>query len=176
MERLSRLDGRQTELSVKSDSRTRTIDIGTIFGGFLPAGSVISLEGGLGVGKTLFVSGICAGLEVKEEVLSPTFILLEEYNGLFPILHFDLYRLEKLEEVYKLGLFDLADGRNIILVEWGDRLPEGVLKYDIHVDIQIVSNSERIINFKAPKNLAVALTEENIEGNTLNNGSGQFSS
>ena len=176
MERLSRLNGRQAELSVKSDSRKKTIDIGKIFGGFLPAGSVISLEGGLGVGKTLFVRGICAGLEDKEEVLSPTFILLEEYNGLFPILHFDLYRLEKLEEVHKLGLFDLADGRNIILVEWGDRLPEGVLKYDIRVDIQIVSNSERIINFKVPENLAVALMQENIEGNTFNNGSGQFSS
>jgi len=170
------LNGRQAELSVKSDSRKKTIDIGKIFGGFLPAGSVISLEGGLGVGKTLFVRGICAGLEAKEEVLSPTFILLEEYNGLFPILHFDLYRLEKLEEVHKLGLFDLADGRNIILVEWGDRLPEGVLKYDIRVDIQIVSNSERIINFKVPENLAVALMQENIEGNTFNNGSGQFSS
>ncbi|HMA75731.1 MAG TPA: tRNA (adenosine(37)-N6)-threonylcarbamoyltransferase complex ATPase subunit type 1 TsaE, partial [Candidatus Krumholzibacteriaceae bacterium] len=125
--------------------------------------SVVSLEGGLGAGKTLFAGGICEGLGIKEEVLSPTFILLEEYKGLFPVFHFDLYRLERIEDVRKLGLFDATGGRNVILVEWGDRLPEGVLEFDIHVDIKIIKGDERRIGFKAPNNLIRKLMEGNIE-------------
>jgi len=86
---------------------------------------------------------------------------------LFPVFHFDLYRLEKLEEVQKLGLFDTVKGNNVVLIEWGDRLPDGFLKFDIKVYIQIVSSSERIINFNAPENFAEALMENNV----FNNGS-----
>jgi tRNA threonylcarbamoyladenosine biosynthesis protein TsaE len=167
MDRIGFFSENTVELSVKSKSRARTIEVGRLFGSLLPAGSVISLEGGLGVGKTLFAGGICAGLGVVDKVLSPTFILLEEYKGLFPILHFDLYRLEKLEEVQKLGLIEAADGRNVVLVEWGDRLPDGVLRFDIKVYIQIVSSNERIINFNAPENFTEALMEKN----DFNNGS-----
>ncbi|MCD6379766.1 tRNA (adenosine(37)-N6)-threonylcarbamoyltransferase complex ATPase subunit type 1 TsaE [bacterium] len=167
MDRIGCFSEQTVELSVKSKSRERTIEIGRVFGSFLPAGSVISLEGGLGVGKTLFAGGICAGLGVMDKVLSPTFILLEEYDGLFPIMHFDLYRLEKLEEVQSLGLIDAADGCNVVLVEWGDRLPDGVLRFDIKVYIQIVSSNERIIDFNAPENFTRALMENNV----FNNGS-----
>lgn len=167
MNRIGCFSGRDVESSARSESLERTVDIGRIFGSILPAGSVVSLEGGLGVGKTVFTGGICAGLGVKDKVLSPTFILLEEYDGLFPVFHFDLYRLEKLEEVQKLGLIEAADGTNIVLVEWGDRLPDGFLKYDLEVYIQIVSSSVRIINFKAPENFTEALMENNV----INNGS-----
>ncbi|MDZ7859491.1 MAG: tRNA (adenosine(37)-N6)-threonylcarbamoyltransferase complex ATPase subunit type 1 TsaE [Candidatus Krumholzibacteriota bacterium] len=170
MNRLNDLSGPPRVLSLRSESSTKTMNIGRLFGSILPAGSAVSLEGGLGAGKTLFAGGICEGLGIKEEVLSPTFILLEEYKGLFPVLHFDLYRLEKIEDVRELGLFDAADGRNVILVEWGDRLPDCVMEFDIHVDIKIINDDERRISFKGPDNLIRTLMEDDIELDTFYNG------
>lgn len=135
--------------SFASSSPEETIELGRRIGELLPAGTVISLEGGLGAGKTLLTKGVCSGLGVDDEVLSPSFILVEEYMGEFPVMHFDLYRLELVQEALDIGLLDAMDGRNVVIVEWGDKLPEGLLKPDMRILLDITGEGEREISIEA---------------------------
>jgi tRNA threonylcarbamoyladenosine biosynthesis protein TsaE len=160
MDRLERLEAESSEALLKSDSEKNTIEIGERLGGLVPAGTTISLEGGLGVGKTVLAKGLCSGLGVSEEVLSPSFILVEEYKGVLPVFHFDLYRLEKVREIDDLGLYDAIDGRNVVVIEWGDRLPEGLIAIDVRVTMKILDSEIREIRISASENLLTALTND----------------
>ena len=149
IERLERCEGETARAVLTSDSPERTADIGRCLGRVVPPGTVFSLEGGLGVGKTVMVGGICSGLGIEGDVLSPSFILVEEYRGDLPVLHFDLYRLEEMHEVEELGLYEAVDGRNVIIVEWGDRLPEGALQPDVRLVLRITGTERREIAVEA---------------------------
>lgn len=153
MKRLKNLEGSAAQLVVRSGSASETHEIGKRLGEMMPAGTVVSLEGGLGVGKTVIAKGICAGLGIIDEIVSPSFILVEEYRGVFPVLHFDLYRLGELGDVEGIGLYDAIDGRNIVIVEWGDRIPGGSIRYDVHVHLAIRAAEERDIRISAPERL-----------------------
>lgn len=86
---------------------------------------MLSLTGRLGAGKTHFTKGLVEGLGCRESVTSPTFALLQEYHGgEVPVYHFDLYRLESVEEVLDLGWDDYLEGDGIVVAEWGDKFPE----------------------------------------------------
>ena len=88
-------------------------------------GTVLALVGDLGAGKTLFVQGLARGLGFRGEVTSPTFNLMNYYEGRLPITHFDLYRLGRAEELYGIGFYEYAeDDRGVVLIEWPDRFPE----------------------------------------------------
>ncbi len=156
----AQLRGRIGKRTVAVDSPADMISLGRRFGQIVPPGAVVSLEGGLGSGKTFFVKGACEGLGVDDEVLSPTFILVEEYKGAFPVFHFDLYRLEDIDEVETTGLFDAVDGRNVVLIEWGDRLPEGSLDFDIRIGIAITGEMSRMMTIEAAEGLISRLLEE----------------
>ena len=158
MERAGLNDSR-VKRTIAVDSPERMLALGKRFGLIVPHGAVVSLEGGLGAGKTLFVKGVIGGLGVSEEVLSPTFILVEEYKGDLPVFHFDLYRLEDVAEVEQTGLFDAVDGRNVVLVEWGDRLPDGLLDFDIRINIVITGERSRKITIEGPGSLLENLLE-----------------
>lgn len=86
----------------------------------LEPGDVVVLIGDLGAGKTTFVRGLAGGLGATGPVVSPTFTLAREYRGRLPVLHVDVYRLDRAQEVLDLGLEDLADDDAVIVVEWGD--------------------------------------------------------
>ena len=150
--------GPRRKLMLSSGAPERTLEIGRAIGELLPEGAVLSLEGGLGAGKTLIAKGICAGLGVPDEVLSPSFILAEEYAGTFPVLHFDLYRLDSVDEVVRIGLLDAINGHNVVIVEWGDRLPAGVLEADIRIIMQIAGDRDRTITIESGE-CAIALLE-----------------
>jgi len=85
----------------------------------LDTGDVVVLAGGLGTGKTTFVQGLAAGLDVEDRVVSPTFTLAREYAGRLRLVHVDVYRLESARELAELGLDELADDA-VVAVEWGD--------------------------------------------------------
>jgi tRNA threonylcarbamoyladenosine biosynthesis protein TsaE len=87
-------------------------------------GAFIALNGDLGSGKTSFAQGLLAALGVKESVQSPTFRLLQSYNGKFRVHHLDLYRLEHPLEVLDLGWDELQDGDALVIVEWMDRFSQ----------------------------------------------------
>ncbi len=105
-------------------SAEETIDLGKKLAGSFEKGTIISLEGGLGAGKTTLAKGIITGLGVTETITSPTYTIISEYMGKFPVYHMDLYRVEEEEELYNLGLDDYFYGGGISLVEWMERLPE----------------------------------------------------
>ncbi len=90
----------------------------------LEPGDVIALIGKLGSGKTCIIQGICQGLDVADDVTSPTFTLINEYRGRLPVYHFDLYRLDVSESVLDIGFDEYIDGNGVCLIEWADKFPE----------------------------------------------------
>ena len=166
--RIKRLEcarGRSRIAKIVTCFPAETLALGRRFGEILPEGTTLSLEGGLGAGKTALVKGIALGLGIEAEVLSPTFILVEEYRGgEVPLLHYDLYRLEELGEVERIGMFDAVDGRNIVVVEWGDRLPEKTMDFDVTISIRITGSEERDIEIHAPSEIIDAVEGWKEEG------------
>ena len=83
-------------------------------------GDLVVLAGELGTGKTAFAQGFAAGLGVLEPVTSPTFMLVQSYDGRLVMNHVDVYRLERLDELSDLALSELIDGEGVTVIEWGD--------------------------------------------------------
>ena len=88
----------------------------------LAPGTVIALVGELGAGKTVIAKGIGRGLDVKDEVISPTFNYILEYAGRLPFFHADLYRIEKAETFQAMGLDEYFDRNGILVIEWAERI------------------------------------------------------
>jgi tRNA threonylcarbamoyladenosine biosynthesis protein TsaE len=110
-------------ITVVTQSAEDTRAFASVLSSVLRSGDVVLLIGDMGAGKTTFVQGLAAGLDVQEPVTSPTFVLLHTYNGRTPLHHADLYRLEQLDEVLDLGITELVDEGGIALIEWADRAP-----------------------------------------------------
>jgi tRNA threonylcarbamoyladenosine biosynthesis protein TsaE len=96
-----------------------TESLGAALGKTLRAGDVVVLTGDLGAGKTTFAKGVARALGVREPVTSPTFTIVQEYDGDLPVAHVDVYRLERVQELHDLGFEELLDGR-VVLIEWGE--------------------------------------------------------
>lgn len=96
---------------------------GALLGPLLLPGDVIALAGDLGAGKTQLVKGVALALGVDEPVTSPTFNLLAVHPGVLPLYHFDLYRLEREDDLEDIGFYETLEGDGASFVEWGDRFP-----------------------------------------------------
>ena len=110
-------------------------------------GDILLYRGELGAGKTAFTKGIARYLGVKGEVTSPTFALVNEYDGDIPLFHFDLYRISGYDDLYSIGFFDYLDRGGIIAAEWSENV-EGLaaeLGEVILVHIEKLSDSGRRI-------------------------------
>jgi tRNA threonylcarbamoyladenosine biosynthesis protein TsaE len=106
-------------------SEEETIQLGREIAARLPQRAVVLLIGNLGAGKTTLAKGIVSGLDAAEpdDVTSPTFTLIHEYGG-GRVYHIDLYRLDRPEEVARLGLEEIFDRDAVVLIEWGERFPQ----------------------------------------------------
>src|SRR6266480_51664 len=114
--------------------------LGEALAGVLVPGDVIALTGDLGAGKTTLVQGAAQGLGITDDVTSPTFTLVREYRGRFPVYHVDVYRLDRIQEVIDLGFEELLDPDGVTFVEWGD-LIEGLLP-DAYLEIELWTRPE----------------------------------
>ena len=109
----------------KTDSPEQTFNLGHQVGGRLEGGEILLLSGPLGAGKTIFVKGICSALGIDEEdVTSPSFTLVNPYEGRLRLYHLDLYRLDEgASAAHAVDLDDLlADESSVIIIEWAERM------------------------------------------------------
>lgn len=111
-------------VDVRTSSADETRDVGEAIASLLRARDAVVLTGELGAGKTTFVQGVARGLGIEEPVSSPTFTLVKEYSGILDVAHVDVYRLDRIQDVMDLGLDELGDGEDVLLVEWGDTIEE----------------------------------------------------
>ena len=112
-------------------------------------GDIFCLSGDLGVGKTLFSKGFASGLGIDErEVTSPTFTIINQYNGRLPMYHFDVYRIIDIEEMDDTGYEDCFFGEGVCLVEWAemveDIIPENAVWILIEKDLEKGENYRKI--------------------------------
>jgi tRNA threonylcarbamoyladenosine biosynthesis protein TsaE len=111
------------KLTLRSRSAEETQRLGGLLAPLLVPGDVLVMSGDLGAGKTTFVQGLAKGLGIVERVTSPTFVLMKEYQGgRFPLMHLDVYRLGKVQEVIDLGIDEYLDPSYVVVVEWGDKV------------------------------------------------------
>ena len=113
-----------------------TYELGRCLGQKASRGQIFCLDGDLGVGKTVFAQGFAAGLEIKEVVNSPTFTIVQQYDGgRLPLHHFDVYRIGDVEEMEEIGYEDCFYGEGVCLIEWArlieDILPENIIRVEI---------------------------------------------
>jgi len=129
-----------------STSDEETLALGRRLSGLLRAGDIVLLEGSLGCGKTRFVAGVAEGLGVDRQVTSPSFVIVQEYDGFIPIVHADVYRIGSTGEFADLQLPDLAaDG--VLLIEWGDAIEQSVPSDHLVIRFEITGENERTISF-----------------------------
>ena len=122
-------------LTVTTLSVEETRIIGASLAPMLLPGDVVSLSGDLGAGKTALVQGIAAAFGVEERVTSPSFTIVHEYKGRFPMFHIDVYRLNSFQEVLDLGFEEFLDGNAVVMIEWGGAI--GPLLPRRHLEIEI---------------------------------------
>jgi len=112
-------------IQLRMQSVRETIQFGKQVGQQLTGGAVLALTGDLGTGKTVLTRGIAFGLGMSmDQVSSPTFTLIQEYTGSIPLIHVDLYRLERPSDISTLGLEEYFTPDTIVIIEWAERFPQ----------------------------------------------------
>ena len=105
----------------RTDSPEATTEFGRALGGQLRPGDVILLTGDLGAGKSVLARGLARGLGITQAMPSPTFTLMQPYEGRIPFYHFDLYRLDDPDQFFEAGLDEYVGGDGAAVIEWPDR-------------------------------------------------------
>ena len=134
-------------LTTRSTEETRRV--GQLLGEACRGGEVLLLEGDLGAGKTTLTQGVAAGLGVSALVISPTFILLREYEGRLPLYHFDFYRLEGTGRAVDLEFGDYLDAGGVCVVEWLSFAPELAPPAYLRVALCISGETSRTMTLEA---------------------------
>ena len=129
-----------------SHSPEETEHIGEMLGRRLRPGTVVAYRGGLGMGKTAFTRGLARGLGCAGRVTSPTFTIVNEYDGATPLFHFDMYRLGGEDELFDIGWEDYLTRGGVCAVEWSERVDDAMPADTLWVDIaRGTDESDRII-------------------------------
>jgi len=138
-----------SESLIITHSAEETRHVGQRLAKDLQPGTILSIKGELGSGKTVFVQGLALGLGVPETVYvtSPSYTLINEYPGRCRLFHADFYRLESFSDFDDLGLDEIMEGSGVMAIEWPERLPDHFPKSDIIVKIKIIGDDEREISF-----------------------------
>ncbi len=128
-------------------SAEETVGVGKIVGSWLDKGSVVALWGDLGAGKTTFTKGIALALGIPPSIpiTSPTFTIVNEYNGFLKLYHVDLYRISSIDEVEVIGLREILCGDGVTVIEWPDRISEYLPAKRWDIIFEIIDDSERVI-------------------------------
>jgi len=139
-------------IKLRSKCEQDSIDIGRKIGSVLEKGNIICLDGQLGAGKTLMSKALAVSLGVDEYVTSPSYTIINEYSGDLPVYHFDVYRIDDIDEMYELGYEDYFYGEGVCIIEWAsmilDLLPDDCLFVRIE-NTEIFTEREIVIEGNA---------------------------
>ncbi len=135
---------------IETNSAKETFRLGEKLGQQALPGQIYTLNGDLGVGKTVFTQGVARGLGIQEPVNSPTFTIVQEYpEGRLPFYHFDVYRIGDVEEMEEIGYDDYFFGEGVCLIEWAklieEILPEQVISVTIEKNLEKGFDYRKII-------------------------------
>ncbi len=125
-----------------TNSADETFELGKSLAKVLRRGAVIALYGELGTGKSCLTKGICAGLAVTDEVVSPSFTLINEYKGRYAIYHFDCYRLSSSLELIDIGAEEYFYNNGICIIEWAERVSDILPDDTIHIRLEHIFQNE----------------------------------
>jgi len=129
-----------------SHSEAETEALGRRLAAVLAPGAVVAYRGGLGLGKTAFTRGLARGLGYEGRVTSPTFTIVNEYEGgRLPLFHFDMYRLASSEELFDIGWEDYLESGALCVVEWSENILEALPLDTLFVKLEILSPERRRI-------------------------------
>lgn len=131
-------------LEIETGSPEETRRVGERLGRLLKEEDVISLVGELGAGKTTLIQGIARGLSIKENVTSPSFVLMQEYKGSLPLYHFDLYRIGNEEDI---GYEDWLYCHGVSVIEWGEKATEHLPFFHLKIVLSYLSQTRRNLLF-----------------------------
>ena len=135
-----------------AESPEKTEELAERLAKTLEGTEVIAMFGGLGAGKTAFTRGLAKGLEAGDDVSSPTFALVHEYSGKYPVYHFDMYRIGSFDDLYSTGFFDY-EGSGIMVIEWSENIVDFLPEERIEVHIDSLSENEREITIEGAKEI-----------------------
>lgn len=122
---------------IETNNPGETFAVGRELGRMAQPGEIYTLNGGLGVGKTVFTQGVAAGLGITEHVSSPTFTIVQIYEkGRLPFYHFDVYRIGDIEEMEEIGYEDYFYGNGICMIEWAELIRELIPADAINITIE----------------------------------------
>lgn len=126
-------------------SQEETISLGKKIGQTLKSGDVIALDGTLAAGKTYLTKGIAQGLDIDEDITSPTFTLISEYSGRLHLYHIDVYRLDGVEDFLDLGAEEILYGEGICVIEWSEKVKSVLPPATVYINISINEDNSRTI-------------------------------
>lgn len=139
------MSGKWVEIA-RTSSVEETQACAAALAGVLDAGAVVTLDGGLGAGKTHFTQGLAAALGVAQAVTSPTFNLVVEYtDGRLPLYHFDLYRLDSPYQLEDLAFYEYVEGDGVSCIEWASKFPEEMPEDRLEVYLAVEGENVRAI-------------------------------
>ena len=136
-------------MEIVSTAPGQTFSFGRQLGQLLRAGNVLCLIGDLGAGKTLLVQGIARGLGLNGEITSPTFTVMNVYEGMLPVYHFDLYRLEEPEQLADIGFDEYTAAGGIAIIEWADKFPGHMPDSYLRIELAKTGDDSRLIKVSA---------------------------
>lgn len=140
-------------LKIKTDNAKQTEELGRCIGESLTGGEIIAMTGDLGAGKTTITKSIAKGLDIDEYITSPTFTIVNEYEGRLKLFHFDVYRIGDIEEMYDMGYEEYFYSGGVCIIEWANLIEEILPEDTIRIEISTQDENKRqfIITGKGEK-------------------------
>lgn len=128
-------------------------DLAKVFGQLAEAGDIVCLTGDLGAGKTTFTKAFAVGMEIEEHITSPTFTIIQEYDGKIPLYHFDVYRIDDPLELEEIGYEEYFFGKGVTIIEWADMIKDLIPVESLWIEIRTESPITRKVIIKGRKML-----------------------
>lgn len=132
-------------INIYLEDEKKTQEIGYKLGKLLKPGSVICLIGDLGAGKTTMTQSLAKALEVDDYITSPTFTIVNEYEGKIPLYHFDVYRIGSSDEMYDIGYDEYINGEGVCIIEWANLIEDILPDEYLYIELKYKDMSREMI-------------------------------